>query len=54
MKEEAVTELLKARNLAQPATGQKTWVVEEDNAQWKLWFDAASGMAKKRKTLTTE
>ncbi len=54
MKKEAVTELLKARNLAEPATGQKTWVVEEDNAQCKLWFDAASGVVKKRKTLTTE
>lgn len=54
MKEEAVTGLLKARNLAEPATGRKIWVVEEDNAQCKLWFDATAGVVKKRKTLTTE
>jgi hypothetical protein len=54
MKERAVRELLKGRNLEAPATGQKTWVLEEESAQCKLWFDAASDVAKKRKTLTAE
>jgi hypothetical protein len=54
MKEEAVRELLKARNLTVPTTGQKTWAIEEDGAQCKLWFDASSDVVKKRKTLTAE
>jgi hypothetical protein len=54
MKEDAVVELLKARDLAVPATGQKAWIVEEDSAQCKLWFDATSNVVKKRKTLTSE
>ena len=56
MKEDGVRDLLRARNLPAPATatGQKTWVIEEEGAQCKLWFDSASGVVKKRKTLTTE
>ena len=54
MKEDAVVELLKARDLAVPATGQKAWIVEEDSAQCKLWFDATSNVVKKRRTLTSE
>lgn len=54
MKEDAVAELLKARNLAVPTIGQKTWLIEEDGAQCKVWFDPTSGVVKKRKTLTTE
>lgn len=54
MKQDAVIELLKARNLGVPTTGQKTWIIEEDSAQCKLWFDTTSGVVKKRKTLTTE
>ena len=54
MKEEGVRELLKARHLTVPTTGQRTWVVEEDGAQCTLWFDATLDVVKKRKTLTTE
>ena len=54
MKEDAVSALLKARNLAVPADDQKTWVIEEDGAQCKVWFDAASEVVKKRKVLTAE
>jgi hypothetical protein len=54
MKQEAVSDLLKARHLGVPADDQETWVVEEDGAQCKVWFGAASDVVKKRKTLTTE
>ena len=53
MKEDAVRELLKARSLVATTTGQ-TWIIDEDNAQCKMWFDATSNVVKKRKTLTTE
>ena len=54
MKDEAVGDLLQARNLAVPATTQKIWVIEEEGVQCKVWFGATSCVVKKRKTLTAE
>ncbi len=53
MKREAVSEVLKARNL-QASGPQGSWVIEEDGSDCHLWFDAKSQVLKKRKTLTTE
>lgn len=54
MKQEAVGELLKARNLAAFAGREKIWIVEEEGTQCKLWFDATTSVSKKRKTLVAD
>lgn len=53
MKQEAVGELLKARNLA-ALGGEKIWTIEEEGTQCKLWFNAATGVSKKRKTMVAD
>jgi hypothetical protein len=54
MKRDAVSDLLKARNLSAAAgSSESLWTVEEEGAQCKLWF-ADAQVTRKRKTLTTE
>jgi hypothetical protein len=53
MKKEAVAALAKSRHLASPDSETKTWLLEEDGVQCRLWFND-SGVVKKRKTLTTD
>jgi hypothetical protein len=49
-----VRELLSVRGLRPPAAGLKTWVVEEDGSECKLWFDDVWDVVKKRKTLVAQ
>jgi hypothetical protein len=54
MKKEVVQELLKGHKLSSGDPSLNLWVVDQEGAQCKLWFNADSQVIKKRKVLTTE
>jgi hypothetical protein len=55
MQKSEVEKLTTARQLGAPIESPSgVWLIEEEGAQCKLWFDAGSQVVKKRKILITE
>jgi hypothetical protein len=54
--QEKVREVLNQHHVSfrEDAAGEQIWMVEESNAQCKLWFDEKWRVAKKRKTIVSE
>jgi hypothetical protein len=54
-KKDTVKDLLTARALSRaPESSDNLWVMEEDSAQCRLWFDSDARVSKKRKILVAE
>ena len=54
MQKNSVVELLKARKIEPSSEPGNSWLVEEDGADCRIWFDADARVSKKRKTLTID
>lgn len=54
MKRDDVQALLSGRKLNPSSMDEKTLVVEEEGTECRVWFDAQSQVAKKRKTLISD
>ena len=54
--QQKIRDLLADRNLSfhEEGTGSRVWLVEESNAQCKLWFDEKLLLEKKRKVFVTD